>query len=118
MVADLLSTVFVVDEMVAAPGRGRAFLDAYLERYAPGARDRGLVLDRILVAPPVWLDDGSNTVTVTWTAPGTDAWWRQRWAAGRDPDVAAWWAWADTELVRRERTTACAADALAAVTDV
>ncbi|WP_254699131.1 hypothetical protein [Rhodococcus sp. SGAir0479] len=111
-------TVYVVDELVVAPGRGREFLTSYLERYAPGARRRGLVLDRVLVSPPVWLDDQSNTLTVTWTVPGADAWWQQRWAAGRDPDVAAWWADADAALVSRRRTTSCALDDVAAVSDV
>ncbi|RDI35574.1 hypothetical protein DEU38_10151 [Rhodococcus sp. AG1013] len=114
----LESVVYVVDEMVVAPGQGRAFLASYLEEYAPGARARGLTLDRILVSPPVWLDDQSNTVTVTWTVHGADAWWQQRWAAGRDPDVAQWWASADRSLTSRRRSTACAAADLPVVTDV
>ena len=110
--------VYIVDEMEVVPGRAREFLASYLKQYAPGARARGLTLDRILVSPPVWLADQSNTVTVTWTVPGTDAWWRQRWAAGRDPDLAAWWASADAVLVRRHRTTSCAVSDLEAVADV
>ncbi|WP_430331274.1 hypothetical protein [Rhodococcus sp. ACT016] len=116
--ADAAPTVYVVDEMEVVPGRAREFLASYLEQYAPGARERGLTLDRILVSPPVWLADQSNTVTVTWTVTGADAWWQQRWAAGRDPDVAAWWKAADASLVSRRRTTSCALDDLEAVTDV
>lgn len=115
---DAAPTVYIVDEMEVVPGRAREFLASYLEQYAPGARARGLTLDRILVSPPVWLTDQSNTVTVTWTVPGPDAWWQQRWAAGRDPDVAAWWASADESLVSRRRTTSSALDDLEAVTDV
>jgi len=116
--ADAAPAVYIVDEMEVVPGRAREFLASYLERYAPGAGERGLTLDRILVSPPVWLADQSNTVTVTWTVTGADAWWQQRWAAGRDPEVAAWWAAADECLVSRRRTTSCALDDLAAVTDV
>ncbi|MCA1004530.1 hypothetical protein LCL87_02255 [Rhodococcus hoagii] len=112
------ATVYIVDEMVVRPGRARAFLSAYLERYAPGAESRGLTLERALVSPPVWLDDQSNTVTVTWTVPGADAWWQQRWAAGRDPDVARWWADADDWLISRTRSTSCAVEDLAAVAGV
>ncbi|NKV70660.1 hypothetical protein GS941_19740 [Rhodococcus hoagii] len=103
---------------VVRPGRGREFISAYLERYAPGAEARGLTLDRALVSPPVWLDDQSNTVTVTWTVTGVDAWWQQRWAAGRDPGVAHWWAEADDWLLSRNRSTSCPVEDLAAVTDV
>ncbi|MCD7049480.1 hypothetical protein [Prescottella equi] len=110
--------VYIVDEMVVRPGRGREFLSAYLERYAPGAEARGLTLDRALVSPPVWLDDQSNTVTVTWTVPGVEAWWQQRWAAGRDPGVAQWWAEADDWLLSRNRSTSCPVEDLAAVAGV
>ncbi|CAM2778187.1 NIPSNAP domain-containing protein [Prescottella defluvii] len=112
------ATVYIVDEMEVVPGRARAFLASYLERYAPGAKARGLTLDRVLVSPPVWLTDQSNTVTVTWTVAGADEWWQQRWAAGRDPSVAQWWADADDWLIRRSRSTSCAADDVTAVTSV
>ncbi|MDH6281007.1 hypothetical protein [Prescottella agglutinans] len=116
--ADAAPTVYIVDEMEVVPGRAREFVASYLEQYAPGARARGLTLDRILVSPPVWLTDQSNTVTVTWTVTGADAWWQQRWAAGRDPAVAAWWAAADESLVSRRRTTSSALGDLEVVTDV
>ena len=116
--ADAAPTVYIVDEMEVVPGRAREFVASYLEQYAPGARARGLTLDRILVSPPVWLTDQSNTVTVTWTITGADAWWQQRWAAGRDPAVATWWATADESLVSRRRTTSSALDDLVVVTDV
>ncbi|GAB2656387.1 hypothetical protein ABI214_07830 [Prescottella soli] len=116
--ADAAPTVYIVDEMEVLPGRAREFVASYLDQYAPGARARGLTLDRILVSPPVWLTDQSNTVTVTWTVTGADAWWQQRWAAGRDPDVAAWWSTADESLVSRRRTTSSALDDLEVVTDV
>ncbi|TLF72584.1 hypothetical protein [Nocardia cyriacigeorgica] len=110
--------IYIVDEMVAPPGHGHAFLDRYLREYAPGARERGLELDRVLVSPPVWLAEQSNTITVSWTVRGAQQWWNQRLAASRDPQVAQWWRTADEMLVSRRRTTGCAYDDVEAVTDV
>ncbi|NEW42656.1 hypothetical protein GV794_27565 [Nocardia cyriacigeorgica] len=110
--------IYIVDEMVAPPGQGRAFLDRYLRQYAPGARDRGLVLDRVLVSPPVWLNEQSNTITVSWTVHGAERWWRQRLGASRDPEVAAWWRTADDLLVSRRRTTSCAYEDVEGLSDV
>nr|WP_280236821.1 hypothetical protein [Nocardia cyriacigeorgica] len=104
--------------MIALPGQGRSFLEMYLHQYAPGARDRGLVLDRVLVSPPVWLDEQSNTITVSWTVHGAEQWWRQRLGASRDPAVAQWWRTADELLVDRRRTTSCAYEDVEALADV
>ncbi|MFC9551698.1 hypothetical protein ACFTWF_12680 [Rhodococcus sp. NPDC056960] len=110
--------VYIVDDMVVAPGRGRAFLAAYLECYAPGATARGLTLDRVLVSPPVWLEDRSNTVTVSWTVRGAREWWRQSLLARHDADVLRWWADADELLTSRRRTVSCSSVDVEAVTDV
>ncbi|MDT2006068.1 hypothetical protein FXW78_17640 [Rhodococcus opacus] len=101
------SLVYVVDEMVVAPGGARAFLAAYMERYAPGAIARGLTLDRVLVAPPVWLEDQSNSLTVSWTVRGARAWWQQSLLARHDAEVLRWWADADQLLTSRRRTVSC-----------
>ncbi|MBF6346425.1 hypothetical protein IU409_23360 [Nocardia cyriacigeorgica] len=110
--------IYIVDEMVTPPGHGRAFLDRYLSEYVPGARERGLELDRVVVSPPVWLDEQSNTITVTWTVRGARQWWSQRLGASRDPLVAQWWRTADDMLVSRRRTTGCAYDDLEVLSDV
>jgi len=110
--------VYVVDEMVVSPGRARAFLDAYLERYAPGAIARGLTLDRVLVSPPVWLEDQSNTVSVSWTVRGARAWWHQSLLARHDAEVLRWWEDADELLTTRRRTVSCAPVDVEGATDV
>jgi hypothetical protein len=96
-------TVHAIDEIVAKPGEGKALLDDYLARYAPGARARGMVLEQILVSPPMWLDDQSNTLVFRWSLAGAGAWWQMRFVGGNDPDVAAWWADADARAVSRRR---------------
>jgi hypothetical protein len=97
------AVVHAIDEIVAKPGEGKALLDDYLARYAPGARARGMVLEQILVSPPMWLDDQPNTLVFRWSLAGAGAWWQMRFVGGNDPDVAAWWADVDARAVSRRR---------------
>lgn len=112
------TTIYVIDELVALPGRGRALLDAYRERYAPGAAARGMTLDRILVSPPMWLDDDSNTILISWTLKGAPAWWGMSFHSRNDPTVADWWAEADEMIVSRNRHFATAEGDIAEITNV
>ena len=110
--------VYVVDELVARPGEGKAVLDDYLERYAPSAKARGMTLGQVLVSPPVWLDDQSNTITITWTVPGAEGWWGMRLAASADSGVEAFWDAADARLLSRKRSFAAAPDDVEALCGV
>ena len=112
------TTIYVIDEIVALPGRGRELLDAYRTRYAPGAEARGMTLDRILVSPPMWLDDDNNTLLITWTLKGAPAWWGMSFQARNDPAVADWWAEADEMIVSRNRYFATAEGHIAEITHV
>ena len=67
--------VYVIDRVVTRPGRAREFVDRYLAEYAPGARERGMTLRDVLVSPPIWFADQSNTVTISWSLPSARAWW-------------------------------------------
>ncbi len=86
-----MAEVFVIDRVVTAPGCARAFIDAYLSGYVPGARDRGMDLRDVVVSPPMLSDDRPNVVTITWTLPSPQAWWQMTWRARPDPTVARWW---------------------------
>lgn len=112
------TTIYVIDEIVALPGRGREVLDAYRERYAPGAEARGMTLDRILVSPPMWLDDDTNTILITWTLKGAPNWWAMSFRSRNDPAVADWWAEVDEMIVRRSRHFATAEADMAEITNV
>ncbi len=79
-----MTAVQIIDDLVARPGEGKALLDAYMADYAPGARARGMVLDRVLVSPPLWMDDQPNTLTIVWNVEGAAGWWGMRLAAGDD----------------------------------
>jgi hypothetical protein len=100
-------TIHIVDRVVTQPGQARAFVDAYKARYVPGARSLGMVLEGILVSPPVWLDDDSNVVTVTWTLEGSAQWWQT--AIGRRFDSAFVDFWKETAPMVAERTRTMAA---------
>ncbi|MEU4314008.1 hypothetical protein [Nocardia sp. NPDC024068] len=110
--------VYIVDRIVTRPGRAREFVDRYLAEYVPGAIERGMTLAQVLVAPPLWLDDRSNTVTVTWELDGPTGWWEMTWKGRPDPEPGRWWAGIEPLISRRTRESAAAAGDLAALSDV
>src|SRR5262245_5553480 len=81
-------TVFVIDDLVAKPGRGEALLCAYLARYAPGARERGMTLVHQLVSPAYWLPDGSNRLLFVWSVAGPAGVWRMKHSGRQGPGRA------------------------------
>lgn len=103
-----MTAVQIIDELVALPGQGKGLLDAYMADYAPGARARGMVLERVLVSPPLWMDDQPNTLTIIWNVEGAAGWWGMRLAAGADPGATAFWQAAADRLVSRARRFAAA----------
>lgn len=105
-----MGEVFVIDRVVTAPGCARAFIDAYLDGYAPGARERGMTLRDVVVSPPIWFLDRTNVVTITWTLPSPLAWWQMTWQGRPDPAVAQWWGGVGDLVVDRSRSVATAAD--------
>jgi hypothetical protein len=104
-----MAEVFVVDRVVTAPGCAQKFVDAYLEGYVPGARQRGMTLRDVLVSPPIWFDDRTNVVTATWSLPSPEAWWQMTWQARPDPAVAGWWQSVTDLVVGHSRDMATAA---------
>jgi hypothetical protein len=110
--------IFVIDRMVTKPGCARTIIDSYLADYAPGARDRGMTLRDVLVSPPIWSADLSNTVTITWTLPSPQAWWQMTWKGRSDPALGEWWSRIDELVIERTRSFAAAADDVDALCDV
>lgn len=103
-----MGEVFVIDRVTTAAGCARAFIDAYLTGYAPGARARGMTLRDVLVSPPIWFPDRTNVVTVTWTLPSPQAWWQMTWQGRPDPTIARWWSGVEDLVVDRTRSVATA----------
>lgn len=110
--------VYVIDRVVTRPGRAREFVERYLAEYAPGAIERGMTLDRLLVSPPIWFADDSNTVTVYWTVAGAQGWWQMTWKGRPDKSLGQWWASIDELVESRERTMAAAAADIDGLCDV
>ena len=110
--------IYVLDHVVTKPGRGREFVDRYLAEYAPGARQRGMTLRDILVSPPIWFDDQANTVTITWSLPGAQAWWEMTWRGRPDPTLGPWWDGIGELVDERARTVAAAAEDVDGLCDV
>lgn len=98
--------VYIVDRVVTRPGCARKFVDTYLSGYAPRARERGMTLQQVLVSPPIWFADQTNTVTIIWSLPNPRAWWEMTWRARSDRDVGQWWADISGLLVERTRSVA------------
>jgi len=110
--------VFVIDRVITRPGCARTFVDKYLAEYAPGARTRGMTLRDILVSPPIWFDDQSNTVTITWSLSSAQAWWEMTWKGRPDPNLALWWDGIGELVFERTRSVAAAAGDLEHLCDV
>ena len=111
--------IWVVDEVETKPGKGRAFLDAYLARYAPGATARGLRLVHQMVEPAMWLDDASNRLLLIWEADSAGAVWAAKHPARGDESVIRWWTEEAPEfLIARRRYTMAPAAALEALDNV
>lgn len=114
----LVADVYVVDRVVTRPGCARDFIDYYLAEYAPDARERGMSLRDVLVSPPIWVADRSNTITITWSLPSARAWWEMTWKGRPDPELAQWWDSISHLVVERDRSVAAAADDVDSLCDV
>ncbi|MGZ8809456.1 MAG: hypothetical protein ACXWZI_09120 [Mycobacterium sp.] len=110
--------VYVVDRVVTRPGCARDFIDCYLAEYAPGARERGMSLRDILVSPPIWFADQSNTVTITWSLPDAKAWWEMTWKGRPDASVGRWWDGVAGLVSERSRSVAAAPNDIDGLCDV
>lgn len=91
-------TILIIDRCVTKPGDGEAFMNDYLETYAPIAESLGAELVDTLVAPPMWLADDSNVLMFVWKVAGVGGSWGIAGARNVCPDE--YLAWCD---VMRER---------------
>jgi hypothetical protein len=101
--------VRLVDEITVKPGQGAAFLRAYMERYAPGARARGLELEQRWMTPPLWLDEQCNTLVFVWLLRGAAGFWAMSLAGRQDPAVRDWW-WSEAQPMIESRRRFIAGD--------
>lgn len=111
--------IYVIDDILAKPGQGQALYDAYMARYVPGAKARGMTLQHRLVEPAMWLPEGSNRLIFIWAQPHAGAVWGAKHSARMDPDVDRWWQEDAPPLIEtRQRYTLAEAEALGALDNV
>ena len=85
------ATVYLIDQVTPKPGLAQAFVQAWRERYVPGAQARGMRLEHIWVTPPLWLEDQSNTLTIIWSVRGAEGFWSMSYQGRQDPSLQDWW---------------------------
>lgn len=97
--------LYVVDTFMPKPGDGKSFLDDYMKTYRPMAEDAGMVLVSSTVAPPMWLDNDSNTVQVVWALDDIAvACWAMSSATRYNPAYVEWCAAVRKRVVSRDRS--------------
>ncbi|MGF6880781.1 hypothetical protein ABIA39_000662 [Nocardia sp. GAS34] len=77
------------------------WLERWQREYLPGAQRRGM---RVVRRWRSFADVGAITVHVLWEIDGVYPFYGMRGAAGGDPAVAEFWAWADEHVVSRDRS--------------
>ena len=114
--------IWIVDDIIANPGKGSAFVDAYMTHYVPGATQRGMTLAFRMVGPAVWLLDGEpnpDRLLFVWTVHDANAVWGFKFAGRNDPAVVNWWrAEVPKMIVSRTRSIMADVDDLAELADV
>lgn len=109
--------IFIIDQIKTKPGKGEAFLKAYMEKYAAHAHDR-MKHEFTWVAPPMWLKDQSNTLYIIWSVQGAGAWWANSQQSRRIDAVTQWWQDADKMVETRDRIFASDVADIASLTNV
>ena len=83
--------MLVIDRIVTKPGDGEAFMNDYLETYAPIAKGLGAELVDTLVAPPLWLAEDSNVLMFVWKVAGVGGSWGIAGARNACPEEYLAW---------------------------
>lgn len=97
-----MGRITIIDEAWPLTGMVEAYRDAYLADYAPRARERGMVLEAVLLSPPLILAEGGNRITFVWSVPDAASFWTMRFA---DYDMQQiWWEDGAGMAHRQERT--------------
>lgn len=96
--------VYCVDRFVVKPGEGQDFLDFYMNGFKEKAESYGMVLKSTLVSPPVWLDNASNTIEVTWAIAGFNGWAAMVNASRYDSDTLAFWREVRSKVLEQDRS--------------
>jgi hypothetical protein len=111
--------IYILDRLVAEPGRGEALFDRYLADYVPVATARGLTLEHRWVSPPMWFDRGqSNTLLFVWSVTGVQGFWGVEAQARFDPGSGDWWQEIEPMVASRTRSVMSEASDIASLVNV
>ncbi|HVX23186.1 MAG TPA: hypothetical protein VHB02_17730 [Acidimicrobiales bacterium] len=93
--------IAIFDHLRLAEDDAEGWIGNLIERYRPGAEDRGPTLVGL------WngfaREPGRRDVIVHWSLPGLGAMWAARWKAHADPSVAASWRATGSKAFGRDR---------------
>jgi hypothetical protein len=110
--------VYIVDQVVAKPGRAKEFLQLYQESYVPAAKARGMMLEFTWAGPPMWLKNQSNVLYFIWSTAGVAGWWSSQMKARLDDTVGDWWKNAQPLVASRRRDFVADVNDVAGLCDV
>ncbi len=96
--------IYCVDRFIVKPGEGREFLDYYLNGFKEKAEGYGMVLKSTMISPPVWLDNASNTIEVTWAIAGFNGWAAMVNASRYDSETLSWWREVRSKVLEQDRS--------------
>ncbi|MDI3408765.1 NIPSNAP family protein [Streptomyces cavernicola] len=92
--------VEILDLVVLAASDVEAWLRSWRTEYLPGARERGMSLQRLWQS---WTGPDTVAVRVLWSLRDDRAFYGSRSAANRDPRVPEFWARTDALALDRDR---------------
>jgi len=92
--------VHIIDTVVLSGDQVADWLRRWRADYLPGARERGLVAERVW---RTWTGPDTAAVRILWTLPDSGSFFAARSASGRDPRVAEFWARTDAIALDRDR---------------
>lgn len=107
--------IYVLDEIAVLQAGSASLRQAYVERYAPGARARGMHLEGAWRSPPIEIPGRATTLHFLWSVPDVAGWWRMRLGAARadaardvgiegDEEKIEWWSYVDSIAISRKRS--------------
>ena len=96
--------IYCIDRFVTKPDQGQEFLTYFMENYLEKAESYGMVLKSTMVAPPVWLDNASNTIEIVWAIAGFNGWAAMVNASRYNQETLDFWRNVRTRVVSHDRS--------------
>jgi hypothetical protein len=106
--------IYILDEIAVAQPQSASLSAAYMQRYAPSARSRGMTLEGSWRTPAPVLPDRETVLYFLWSVAGPVEWWGMRLGTARanpeldvpiegDEEKLGWWRYVDNVAIRRKR---------------